>query len=369
VVVEGAPRRFVALDSWRGIAALMVAAYHIHGPGAVLDSRLLRSGLLWVDFFFVLSGFVIAAAYSERLAQGFSLRRFAILRLGRVWPLHLAVIALALVLELALWSTNADIYGRTAFTADKDLVSLASAAFLVQIWQDRWVNGWNQPGWSISAEICAYLAAALIWRFVPRKANLAFATLFAMAVVAWWLDWWTRHQIWALVRVFLGFPMGVLAWEIHRRFIVKRISLGGLTAAECASALGLLAGITFSDSVPQPIEGLLFGFVVLVYARDGGLISRLLAGKLPVMLGTISYAIYMVHVPVIRRICDLAELVQGSWAIPGIRFDRSTMEMTGSPLIVDLAAGILLVVVVAVAWLCWRNIEQPAREWSRRLAS
>ena len=80
--------RFVALDSWRGIAALAVAFRHINGTAPFLNGQFHGNLRLAVDFFFVLSGFVIAMSYGERLAQGFSFLRFMVLRWGRVWPLH-----------------------------------------------------------------------------------------------------------------------------------------------------------------------------------------------------------------------------------------------------------------------------------------
>ena len=85
--------RFVALDSWRGIAALMVAAYHFeatwHGHGA----SLLANSYLFVDFFFVLSGFVIAHAYGAKINSARDLAAFAVRRFGRLWPLAASVIA------------------------------------------------------------------------------------------------------------------------------------------------------------------------------------------------------------------------------------------------------------------------------------
>lgn len=52
----------------------------------------MRNAYLFVDFFFVLSGFVIASTYQERIAGGFSVWRFMLLRLGRLYPLHIAVL-------------------------------------------------------------------------------------------------------------------------------------------------------------------------------------------------------------------------------------------------------------------------------------
>ena len=63
--------RFVALDSWRGLAALGIAVRHINGSGPLTSGALHDNLSMAVDFFFVLSGFVIAAAYGERLREGF----------------------------------------------------------------------------------------------------------------------------------------------------------------------------------------------------------------------------------------------------------------------------------------------------------
>ena len=63
------PGRFTALDGWRGICALLVALYHFHATSHVEQLGLVRNAYLFVDFFFVLSGFVITYAYADRLAR------------------------------------------------------------------------------------------------------------------------------------------------------------------------------------------------------------------------------------------------------------------------------------------------------------
>ena len=86
--------RFVALESWRGIAACLVALFHLDAYSHLYDVSFLRNSWLFVDFFFVLSGFIIAANYQKRLTEGFGLGRFLLLRLGRLYPLHLAMLVL-----------------------------------------------------------------------------------------------------------------------------------------------------------------------------------------------------------------------------------------------------------------------------------
>src|SRR5687768_5675625 len=90
-VVQAREERFIALDSLRGIAAVGVMLFHMGNIGWLGGFHAIQNGWLLVDFFFVLSGFVIAASYGERLAQGYSVGKFMALRFGRVVPLHAAV--------------------------------------------------------------------------------------------------------------------------------------------------------------------------------------------------------------------------------------------------------------------------------------
>src|SRR6266576_119115 len=105
--------RFVVLDSWRGIAACLVALFHLEAYSHLVYSHLhgvpfLGNSWLFVDFFFVLSGFVIAANYQQRLLDGFGVGRFLLLRLGRLYPLHFAVLAGGVGLKLALMLASVD---------------------------------------------------------------------------------------------------------------------------------------------------------------------------------------------------------------------------------------------------------------------
>ena len=80
--------RLVALDSLRGLCALMVALLHINSVSHISESSFVRQSWLFVDFFFVLSGFVIAFTYLDKIESKAALVEFAIRRFGRVWPLH-----------------------------------------------------------------------------------------------------------------------------------------------------------------------------------------------------------------------------------------------------------------------------------------
>ena len=92
--------RFHALDSWRGLCAVLVALLHYHAIWHLHEFPLIRNSYLFVDFFFVLSGFVIAHAYGDRIGDLADFGRFVALRLGRLWPLHATVLGLFLVVEI-----------------------------------------------------------------------------------------------------------------------------------------------------------------------------------------------------------------------------------------------------------------------------
>ena len=92
--------RFEALDAWRGVCALLVAMFHLQAYSHIYDWSLVRHSFLFVDFFFVLSGFVIAGSYRAKLLGGFSIWHFMLLRFGRLYPLHLAILAIFIGIEL-----------------------------------------------------------------------------------------------------------------------------------------------------------------------------------------------------------------------------------------------------------------------------
>src|ERR1700730_15972505 len=93
--------RYEALDGLRGVAALSVVLIHVPWPNHISDTGFGRHVYLFVDLFFILSGFILTAAYREGIATGDQLRRFLILRFFRIYPVHLAVLLVLLVIEIA----------------------------------------------------------------------------------------------------------------------------------------------------------------------------------------------------------------------------------------------------------------------------
>lgn len=355
----GGHTRFAALDSLRGIAALGVAAYHIHGDGLLFNSALVRSGWLWVDFFFVLSGFVIAASYGERLAGGFAVRRFMLLRLGRIYPLHIAVLALYLGIELVRWGFQPQGWSLNApFAGLRSPEYLVASTLLIQTFLTN-PSAWNPQSWSIAVEVWLYLAAALLWRSLGGRAWIA-ALVAALAAGVLILAQVTLPVLtWGVLRGIAGFGLGIACWHWRGR-------LPGGTLAELLCLLAIAAVYLLPLAEPAPLADFAFAATVLVFARERGAISRVLLQRWALLLGTLSYSLYMVHVFVIARGMDGLRLIGlGSVTlVDGVPYK----QIVAAPWLADVLGVGLIAACVPVAWLTWRFIEWPARAWSRRRA-
>jgi peptidoglycan/LPS O-acetylase OafA/YrhL len=128
-----AQRRFQVLDSWRGIGAVLVALHHLLVAGHIQETALVRNAWLFVDFFFVLSGFVLAHAYGARIGCARSALAFMVRRAGRPWPHHLAVLGCFVGLELVklCLSGLGVTFGQEPFTGSYSLAALTGNALLL----------------------------------------------------------------------------------------------------------------------------------------------------------------------------------------------------------------------------------------------
>lgn len=161
--------RFAVLDGWRGIAALCVALYHFPVYSHIEFSGFVRGAYLFVDFFFVLSGFVIAYVYADRLQRWDDVTEFIVPRFGRLWPLHVATLLFLFAMELAkLYAANRGWlnFSRPPFdpAGFNNWASIPTNLVLIQALGLHGGLSWNGPAWSICTEFWTYLVfAALCW--------------------------------------------------------------------------------------------------------------------------------------------------------------------------------------------------------------
>lgn len=336
-----------SLTGLRGVAALWVAWHHIcREPGfeAPFAQPLLLRGYLAVDLFFVLSGFVLSLAYADWFLNGASIRgvlAFMARRLARIWPLHAAVLLALLAVYHAV--------GGLPLPA----LLVGANLGLVQAW--GFGASLNPSSWSLSTELAAYLLFPLLVPAVlrssrnPWAACLAGAGLLALAVALAATATIKRYgpldipDDWSLaplLRCLGGFVIGMTSYRLSRVPAVGALlSRPGAAGAACA---GLLAAVAagVADLLLYPLLPLL----VAALATSRGQVARVLSAPPLHWLGVVSYALYLVHFPLLQI------------AIGGL---------TPS----SVAAAALFVLMLGAALLVHLALELPGRRLGLALAS
>jgi peptidoglycan/LPS O-acetylase OafA/YrhL len=329
------------LTSARGVAAWLVVLYHIRLSIAGLPASLvaaLGKGYLAVDFFFLLSGFVIWLAWHARLREGgaATIARFLQKRIARIWPLHAVMLAAAAALALLLAAT-----GRAdpAFPA----AELPLHLLLVQNWGLTSELNWNDPAWSISCELAAYLLFPLLamstdWRRMRTATLMAVASGLLLALHIVMRDQPTLGADiprFGLLRCLAEFMTGTIVAALWQR---TRVIWAPAMGAALLLALWV-AGAAETLVVPAALALLLLALATHNRHRaTSGIVERGLH-----RLGKISYATYLSHFLL--------------WKLFKLTFVRDTAAVA-PPLI----ALYLLLVLAASAGL-YRLVERPAQRW------
>ncbi|HEY8949860.1 MAG TPA: acyltransferase [Rhizomicrobium sp.] len=347
--------RFRALDGWRGICALLIALHHFPAHGLLYDLPLVRNAWLLVDFFFVLSGFVITHAYRDRLSNGVEMASFAVRRFFRLWPLQAAILAAFIALELYRYLATG-----TGFTGERSIFAIFTNLALMQSLglHDRLT--WNTPSWAVSTEFWTYMVFALVVFVAGRFRVFASAVLIilSIAILALHSRYGMRETFdWGIARCIYGFFLGALTYEL---WSTKWIAGFRGTLAEIAAALLALA---FLILIPgdRPLEYLappVFAIFVLAFANDAGTVSRAMFGRPLQSLGQWSYAIYLVQMLVIAlMVSALDSFAPGYTAIgvDGVEFIRFGGFADDAIMLIYLA------LVIALAAVAWRFIEVPGQ--------
>ncbi|MTJ84223.1 MAG: acyltransferase [Telmatospirillum sp.] len=382
--------RFAVLDSLRGLCALIVVIFHIEVIGCIYDGalhgfRFFEHGFLFVDFFFVLSGFVLTHSYFLKLCTPRDLLPFIVRRLGRVYPLHLLFLCLFIGLELVkFYAYRHGVAADTApFTGAYTTPAIASNLFLLQALHLHQVATWNSPSWSISTEFYTYLIFAVFVVAAHRRTAAAVTvaaliSIFGATVVLFF----SRHQIdttfdFGFFRCLYGFFCGVIAYFIANR-AARRISLGptAATGTELGACIAVVAFVTKAGLGPASLFApLVFMTAVIVFSFEAGLLSRMLSAPPFAFLGRLSYTMYIAHaffLVLAGRVMRVAQTrLEGLTYIrlPMLHGGNNSLIVMTSEVRQDiLLAGMLLVLMVFCAGVN-RFIEVPCQRWFNSLAA
>lgn len=344
----GAPsrERFLLLDGLRGIAAFAVILDHV--PGGWLG-ELIPGRYLAVDFFFVLSGFVLAHAYGRGLEAGGSAFAFMKARVIRLYPMYL--LGLAIALSLAVLGAMRGWVG----PGWGDILTVAAfgLVFLPAPQTATFGNGElypaNAPAWSLFFELVANVVYALIARVLTWRVLGAILGVGAVAVAFTMArhgevrgpGWMWTHFDAGLARVMFDFFAGVAIYRL--RETVKLPALPWWAAIAVFVAV-IAAAPQGPWRVIYEIAAALVLMPALVALASGSVVRGAVA-KACAVSGLLSYGVYVLHVPLLGLIGTAA-------AVTGVPLGEGPVLA----LAVAVAAGI-------AAWVANSLYDGPMRRW------
>lgn len=378
--------RYEILDGLRGVAALIVLAYHhfdIYGTGNPAQS-FINHGYLAVDFFFILSGFVIGYAYDDRWNKmstwGFFKRRIA-----RLHPL----IVLSSIMGALLFY-----YGMSEYFplikdahAEQVLLLMVLGALMIPVTPSMDIRGWNEQyplngnAWSLLFEYCANILYALFIRHFSKLVLAIFVGFSALLTLnltlnidtlglltdhdlqaytvigGWELD--SKHVFIGITRLLYPFFAGLLLSRMMKDTLLrtsenirnKGFSQRGFWICSILLAIMLLMPRIGGESHPlyngiYEAVAILVVFPVIVYLGGCCHVTGKSA-KICKWLGDISYPLYIMQYPIVYGI-------QGAWNTlhPNVSTDQT--------LFINIST---YVISILVAWASLKLFDEPVRAW------
>lgn len=376
-----ASQRFNVLDAWRGIAALLVALERLQAHGVFYSLPFVRNSYLFVDFFFVLSGFVIAYAYSDKLNGARSAVAFTLRRFGRLWPLHMLLLTVfigfeAVKLVLQFKGVAMEVPPFTGTAGPATILTNIGLLHGLGLYD---VLTWNQPSWSISDEFWTYLLFAAVCLLGARRLAL-WSTLLSLAALAVMIFIAPRGMDstydYGAVRCIAGFFAGVVTERLwrSRSELLRPIMARSATWLEPLSVVAVFAFVSIAGRGPLAFTApAIFATLVFLFAFEAGPVSRLMSGRVYRALGAWSYSIYMVNyfvVLMVERILNSAQRSIGHSLSETVTLagKTKTLYAFGPVGAMDLLALAYIAAVLGLSYLTYTFCEAPARDYFNRLA-
>lgn len=358
--IKAAPIR--AIDGLRGVAALGIVIYHMrpalaYAPELAFTAGWFEKYFLLLDLFFVVSGFAIASGYGETFARNISgadYRRFLWGRFARLYPLYLVVL-----LILAAQETVYLVAGDAGWLTPPwtpwarpiaESAGFIASLFLVQAWGFTPKLVWNVPAWYVSALIAAYLAFPFIARaasgIAARWQGLVLVGLAGAAAMALHIAFqagsFPGTNDWSPVRAILEFALG---------FGLAKLGSDPSWRAHLQIPLLLAAGYSLHAPLRDEISLALLVLFFWSLLDDRGAVAFVLKRKAMLWLGGISYAVFLVHQPMLSWFDGLNN-TSLSQTIPLLWSQYFTWNLL-----------LRLVLIVFAGWAAHRWIALPAQRW------
>jgi len=355
-----------SLTPLRGIAALLVLLHHLTthylptiGNSVAVYSSLLRNSFLLVDFFFILSGFILAHLYFDRL-HGDQIkpqyREFLVARLARIYPVHLATLLAMFVLAIAQRVAQIHNQGLHAYLQtgwlNMGLMDIGGLVLNFSLLQALPPNAtMNQPAWSIGAEWFAYLAFPML--LLPIRLIPTFNKYLCIPIVLiglGWIEWQygtlDLSGLPGVLRCLLECWLGV---TIYGYFKDNQVEQGQRPNLILILAL-LASAMVMHFNWYQTLAIMPLAIVIYSAVKNTGWPSDILNSRPLKLLGDISFSVYMTHWVVMSWILWLWKGVAGKGIQDSFNLNVSILVLIGTTTLILL-----------ISYASYRRIEVPFR--------
>ncbi len=356
-------KHYEILDGLRGVAAILVVAFHIFETfaGGNRFKQIINHGYLAVDFFFLLSGFVVAYAYDDRWGK-MTQWEFYKRRLIRLQPM----VIMGMIIGAVFYYFQASdiLFPQIAgMPVWKLILTMLIGFTLLPIPPSMEIRGWGEmhpldgPAWSLFFEYIANILYALFFRKFSNKVLGIFVLIFAGMLINYTVFGPKGDVIggWSLnleqmnigfTRLLYPFFAGILLSRLGKLIHIKGVfwvcSLL-ITVILCVPRIGDENSLWMNGIYESVCIILLFPLIVSVGA--GGEIKNPFSLKICKLLGDISYPIYITHYPLIYWYT--------AWVV-----DNKVSIQDGY----ILGIGVLIA-SIAIAYLCLKLYDEPVRNW------
>jgi peptidoglycan/LPS O-acetylase OafA/YrhL len=366
------------LTSLRFVAAFAVLLFHIGGcllgdaDAQAAWDRVFWIGIPGVTFFYMLSGFILAYNYYDqfRALSRRAIWNFYVARWARIYPVYFLTFLLVVPVSFPGQTLLSGSFGTAGWKA---LANLS----LVQCFSPsgNWNTAFNPVAWSLSVEWFFYLCFPfLLWGWLnggPLRRVLVVGLAAAPWALATGYRWahggWTPEGHWLSVLFpparLLEFTVGcVLGWlGVRYRWIAAGMYGRWRDTVLEVTAVAAVGLAVYFAPLRDPLAPLLlsvngyflpvFAAAIVIFARGRGWLSALLSRRVPVYLGESSYALYMIHYPIIMWVMTRGHAVGVThWAV----WQKQLLIVVAS---------------LSLSAVCFRYYEVPLRSWLRRRLS
>ena len=343
------------LTSLRFVFAFMVFCSHLvlleqsdNEINRWLFKAIFYEGYIGVTFFFVLSGFILAYVYQEKLSsKRISVRKFYLARWARIYPLHILTLIIAIPLEF--WNLKIE---------SEQIIAGVFQLFLshsIVPFEDVYFS-FNGPSWSISTEAYFYLCFPVIMLIIFKSKRWLKVMLFSMLLLAvpFFMnvlpDEWLHYSfyIFPLGRI-ADFILGIGLYQVLKKFPMNFLKARFMETMSLLLFAGFFMAHHWIEDIYRysvyywiPIVA-----IIAVFYQQKGYLSKLLSTRTALWLGEISFSFYMFSHLVYRYIVwgnDTYKMVDNNWVL----------------------IAIILIISLLMAALSYTYFEVPSNRWLRK---